>query len=136
MTSSADRFSTTEDQLRALVSRGFRFLHPRDSGGDVLAVVGVRAHHNVVDVMCLHGERDAKAMRMPSNEKDVLAPTVVLWQATGSADTVLADLLALPDDRLPGSLVPHGVAVVPERPATGCWVQVRPGSTRWLATTG
>lgn len=136
MTSLPDQFSTTEDQLRALVSRGFKFLHPRDSGGDVLAVVGVRAHHDVVDVMWLHGERNARAVRMPGDEKDVLAPTVVLWQATGPADTVLAELLAVPDDRLPGSLVPHGAAVAPQPPATGCWVSVRPGATRWLATTG
>jgi hypothetical protein len=94
---------STEEQLRRLVARGFRFIDPRDDDGEVLAVVGVRAHDNVIDVVRLHGEDDAVASRMPGDE-DVLAPTTVFWRHTGSAGEVLDELLALPDDRTPGSV--------------------------------
>ena len=42
---------SVDDQIRALLARGFRFVDPRDDGGDVVALVGVRAHHNVIDVV-------------------------------------------------------------------------------------
>jgi hypothetical protein len=69
----------------------------------VLAVVGVRAHHNVIDVVRLHSEDDAIASRVPSDE-NILAPTRVFWRQQGPAHEVLGELLALPDDRTPGSL--------------------------------
>ncbi|HWM04048.1 MAG TPA: hypothetical protein VNP92_17065 [Actinophytocola sp.] len=93
--------TSTDAQLRALVARGFRFIDPRDENGDVVAVVGVRAHHNVVDVVQLHGEDEVVAARMPTDE-DVLAPRRVFWREVGSAQHVLAKMLALPDDRTPG----------------------------------
>ena len=100
----ADEFSgNTEDQLIALRTRGFRFIDPRDAGGEVVAVVGVRAHDNVIDVVRLHGEDHAIASRMPSDE-DILAPSRVYWQHEGPARDVLGSLLVLPDDRTPGSL--------------------------------
>lgn len=93
----------TEDQLRRLVARGFRFIDPRDDDGEVVAVVGVRAHDNVIDVVRLHGEDDAVASRMPG-DANVLAPTTVFWRHAGPAGEVLDQLLALPDDRTPGSV--------------------------------
>ena len=95
---------STDDQIRALLARGFRFIDPRDQGGDVVALVGVRAHHNVIDVVRLHGEDDVVASRLP-HDADILAPATVYWQQAGPAGEVLSDLLALPDDRTPGSLV-------------------------------
>jgi hypothetical protein len=133
MTSSADSFGTTESQLRALVSRGFRFLHPRASCGNVLAVVGVRAHDSVVDVMWLHGESDARAVRMPGDERDVLEPTRILWESRGPAGTVLAELLRLPDPAQPAPDHPAGNT---GRARGGCWVPTHPGTTRWLAAAG
>jgi hypothetical protein len=96
--------TSTDAQLRALVARGFRFIDPRDENGDVVAVVGVRAHHNVVDVVQLHGEDDVIAARMPTDQ-DVLAPRQVYWREVGPAHEVLGAMLALPDDRMPGVLL-------------------------------
>ncbi|OLF15453.1 hypothetical protein BU204_21915 [Actinophytocola xanthii] len=91
--------------MRALVARGFRFIDPRDEHGEVVAVVGIRAHHSVVDVVELHGEDEALACRMPANE-DVLAPRRVFWREAGPANEVLAMMLATPDEHL-GDLVPR-----------------------------
>jgi hypothetical protein len=96
--------TSTDAQLRALVARGFRFIDPRDENGDVVAVVGVRAHHDVVDVVQLHGEDDVIAARMPTDQ-DVLAPRQVFWREVGPAHEVLGAMLALPDDHLPGMLL-------------------------------
>jgi hypothetical protein len=96
--------TSTDAQLRALVARGFRFVDPRDENGDVVAVVGVRAHHDVVDVVQLHGEDDVIAARMPTDQ-DVLAPRQVYWREVGPAQQVLGAMLALPDDRTPGMLL-------------------------------
>ena len=87
-------------ELRA---RGFYFIDPRDKGGEVVAVVGVRAHDNVIDVVRLHSEDEAIASRMPGDD-DIVAPTKVFWRQEGPANTVLGEMLALPDDRTPGSL--------------------------------
>jgi hypothetical protein len=100
--------TSTDAQLRALVARGFRFMDPRDENGDVIAVVGVRAHHDVVDVVQLLGEDEVVAMRMPTDQ-DVLAPRQVFWREVGPAQEVLGAMLALPDDRTSGLLlVPTG----------------------------
>lgn len=90
-------------QLRGLIARGFRFVDPRDEHGDVLAVVGVRAHDEFVDVVQLHSEDDTVATRMPSDQ-DILAPRRIYWREQGPASVVLAKLLNLPDDHLPGVL--------------------------------
>lgn len=96
--SSAHPATSTEAQLRALVARGFRFIDPRDENGDVVAVVGVRAHRDVVDVVQLHDEDDAVASRIPADQ-DIMAPRRVFWQVTGVAQDVLRELLELPDER-------------------------------------
>ncbi|GDY32882.1 hypothetical protein [Gandjariella thermophila] len=128
MTSSSEDSGAVEALLRTLIARGFRFLHPRDASGELLAVVGVRAHHNVVDVVWLHGEDAAHAVRMPADEANVLDPHTVLWRTRGAAHGVLDDLVSL-DDHVPG-VTAHQVGA-----ATGCWVPVRPGRSRWLAAT-
>lgn len=89
-----------EDQLRTLVGRGFQFLDPRDDDGEVVAVVGVRAHDNVIDVVRLHAEDDVVASRLPA-DADILAPETVYWERVGAASDVLGQLLALPDDHIP-----------------------------------
>ncbi len=127
MTSRADTGVTvvsTADQLRQLVTRGFRFVHPTDGDGEIAAVVGVRVHSGVIDVVELRDENDVHAMRMPGDETDVLAPRKVLWQTSGYVSTVLGAMLALPDDYS-----------VPSRKGenSGCWVPVRPGAAKWLA---
>jgi hypothetical protein len=91
--------SSVDGQLRALVDRGFRFVDPRDENGDVVAVVGVRAHDEVVDVVELRGEDDVVATRIP-RDQDVLAPRRIHWREQGPAPVVLAKLLFLADDYL------------------------------------
>ncbi|MGQ0839798.1 MAG: DUF397 domain-containing protein [Actinokineospora sp.] len=121
----------TAAYLRRLVERGFEFLHPRDATGEIAAVVGVRAHDNVIDVVRLHAENDVTASRLPGDAPDVLNPRAVLWQRTGWATTVLRDLLDLPDDRTPGALG----RPLAETSANGCWVPTDPGRAKWLPAT-
>jgi hypothetical protein len=111
-----------ESGLRALIARGYQFVHPSDATGEVLAVVGVRVHGDVVDVFRLHAEDDALAMRMPATEKNVFAPGACLWRSAGAAIRVLTDLLALPDPESP-------------TPAPGCWIPGRPGRSKWVAAS-
>jgi len=56
-------------------------------------------------VVQLHGEDDVVAARMPTDQ-DVLAPRQVYWREVGPAHDVLSAMLALPDQRTPGLLVP------------------------------
>lgn len=114
--------SDISDKLRELMALGYRFVHPRNAGGEVVAVTGVRTHHNVVDVFQLYGERDANAVRMSATEVDILSPRSVLWQTCGTAETVIDELLALAD---------------PEEAlhTRGCWVPTRPGRAAWLPAT-
>ena len=123
--------SSTESQLRALVGRGFEFLHPRDANGELTAVVGVRVHHDVIDVVRLRAEDDVVASRMPGETTDVTRPTTLLWERAGTASAVLSALLALPEDHTPG------VADRPRsaKPAGGCWVPTTSGRAKWLPAT-
>jgi hypothetical protein len=97
MTSSVDPVVRTGVRLRELITRGFQFLYPTDSAGELTAVVGVRAHDDVIDVVRLHNEDHAVAMRMPADEVNVLVPTRFSWRRTGPACVVLEELLELPD---------------------------------------
>jgi hypothetical protein len=101
MSSTGTAAEGVDAQLRALVRRGFRFVDPRDEHGDVLAVVGVRAHDDVIDVVEIHGEDDAVATRMPPDQ-DLLAPRRVHWREQGPVSVVLAKLSFLPDRYIPG----------------------------------
>jgi hypothetical protein len=100
MTSSRDAARSVTIRLNALILRGFQFLYPRDDKGELAAVVGVRAHDNVIDIVRLHDENDAVATRMPADEANVLVPTRYSWQRTGPACRVIEELLELPDDRI------------------------------------
>lgn len=112
-------------QLRALMTAGFRFVHPRDAGGHVVAVTGIRTIDSVVDVFTLYGEQDANAARMPADEPDVLSPRTVLWRTSGTASSVIDELLRLPEPATTGQ----------DRDRSGCWVPTRPGRATWLPAT-
>lgn len=123
---SSDRDEITSEtgaRLRELVARGFQFVHPRDPDGNVIAVVGVRVHRGLADVVQLRSPGDVLATRIPAGERDVLTPATVFWERQGEARVVLDELLALPDG---GS---DGVD------ARGCWLTVRPGRARWLSAS-
>jgi hypothetical protein len=117
----------TEALLRELMSTGFQFIHPRDAEGGVVAVVGIRAHHNVVDVVRLHAEDDVVATRVPAGEVDILEPETVLWSTSGGVRDVLDRLLKLPEEH-----PQHAVGSPAEK---GCWVPGRAGRAKWLAAT-
>lgn len=126
-TSEATQRTDTESRLYALIERGFQFVHPRDARGEVVAVVGIRAHDNVIDVVRLDGEDDVVATRIPGSESDVLEPQTVLWRTSGMADAVLDEVLALGDEYA----TEHGAGT-----AKGCWVAGSAGRAKWLAATG
>ncbi|HKN98366.1 MAG TPA: hypothetical protein VJX10_14695 [Pseudonocardiaceae bacterium] len=113
-------------RLRKLMASGFRFVHPRNHCGHVVAVTGVRTHHGVIDVVQIYGEQAADAARMSAAEPDILAPRSVLWRTTGTAVDVLDAMIALPD--------PDGRAV-PAADPRGCWVPTRPGRATWLTAS-
>jgi hypothetical protein len=110
MTTSIDAPGSTDELLSEVVSRGFRFMHPRSQDGQVVAVIGVRAHDDVIDVLWLRGEDDVVATRMPSDEQNFLTPTRITWRSAGTAGQVLAELLELPDSRGRDSRRPDGRA--------------------------
>lgn len=113
------------DGLQALIARDFHFAHPRDSQGGLIAVVGIRAHHGVIDIVQLYGENDADAARVPGDEPDVLFPRTVLWRTTGAADEVISAMLDLE------SPVVEEISQQPK----GCWVPTHAGRSSWLAVS-
>lgn len=116
----------TDGILRALMDRGFRFIHPRDAAGEVITVVGIRAHGPVIDVIRLDAEDSVSVLRLPGDETDVLNPRRVLWKREGTLVETVTELLALSDDaHVPAALAPNG----------GCWVPGAPGRQKWLAAT-
>ncbi|GAA5157316.1 hypothetical protein [Amycolatopsis dongchuanensis] len=124
MTYSAEQTSV-EARLLDLIDRGYKFLHPCDADGNVVTVVGIRAHGSVIDVIRLDAEDDAVATRLPGDEQDVLAPRKLLWRCRGSAHDVLDELLALADD--------YGADRA--KPIPGCWVPGEHGRAKWLAAS-
>ncbi|QRP46359.1 hypothetical protein [Amycolatopsis sp. FDAARGOS 1241] len=117
-----------ETGLQELMSRGYQFVHQTDASGEVEAVVGVRVHDNVVDVVRLNAEDDVVATRLPGTEDNVFAPEKWLWRRSGDAAGVLTEVLALPDEA--GTDDTDDTATAP---AKGCWVPGRGGTSKWLA---
>lgn len=113
--------SDIAEKLRQLMACGYRFVHPRNKDGHVVAVTGVRAHHDVIDVFLLYGETAANAARMPRTEPDIYFPRRVLWRTSGTPDAVIEDLLSLAEP------APRTTDA-----AGGCWVQTKPGRSTWL----
>src|SRR3569833_886471 len=86
-----------ETGLQELVARGYQCVHPADERGEVLAVVGVRVHDDVVDVVRLNAEDDVVATRMPGTEDNIFEPERWLWRRRGEGAQVLTEILSLPD---------------------------------------
>lgn len=97
MTSSADDQSSI--RLRKLVARGFRLMPPvRDAQGELMALIYVRPHGDIVDVVELRGEDDVRAARVSQDKAGLTAnPATAEWHTAGGACDVLDQVLALPD---------------------------------------
>ncbi|MDA3626662.1 hypothetical protein [Saccharopolyspora oryzae] len=95
--------SSVEDQssirLRELVARGFRLMPPvRDADGELMALIYVRPHGDIVDVVELRGEDDVRAARVSQEHGLTAANTTrAQWHTAGEACEVLDQVLALPD---------------------------------------
>ncbi|CAM3959035.1 hypothetical protein KIPE111705_33485 [Kibdelosporangium persicum] len=113
----------TEERLRELIARGFKFVHPRDESGHITAIVGVRPHHNVIDVVQLRTEDDAVALRLAGDTADVLAPQRHSWRSAGPAPRVLDDMLNLPD-------VTAEMIEMPS--ANGHWIHTGRNRAKWV----
>ena len=112
-------------RLQALRAQNFRFATNRDTTGMVVALIGVRVHHGVIDIIAVYGEHDADATRIPDHEVDILFPRTTLWRTTGSANHVIDNLLSLPTP----------VHAVPDTPHhNGSWIPTAPGRLTWLTT--
>ncbi|PXY31441.1 hypothetical protein BAY60_03395 [Prauserella muralis] len=118
--------TTVEDTLGRLIARGYRFVHPRDADGEIITVVGVRAHGHVIDVVRLDAEDDVTAMRLPGDEPNILEPRTVLWSRSGTMRAVVDGLLELSDD----AHTEHA----PSRTA-GCWIRGGAGRAKYLMAT-
>jgi len=84
-------------RLRMLRALAFLFARTRDNSGEVVALVGVRMHHGVVDVIQIYGEDDADAVRIPTAELNGETPGTVLWSTSGPPAEVIDAMLDLPD---------------------------------------
>lgn len=123
MTSQATEPNTAEAALNRLIAGGYRFVHPRDADGEVVEVVGVRAHGPVIDVVRIGAEDEVEATRMPGDEVDILAPQKVLWSRSGQIKDVVDGLLSLADGEHSGAN--------PEHPS-GCWIPGESGKAKFL----
>lgn len=120
--------SEVEATLGRLIARGYRFVHPRDADGELVTVVGVRMHETVVDVVRLDAEDDVTATRMPYDEPNILEPKQILWRRNGDMDSVVDELLELPDDE-------YAEPAPSYRTGKGCWVPNGSGRAKWLQAT-
>jgi hypothetical protein len=90
-----DEHDHLTQRLLALRALDFRFATNHDSAGMIVALVGIRAHHEVIDIIRLYGATDADAIRVPIDEPDVLFPRKTIWRTAGSADDVIDTVLDL-----------------------------------------
>jgi hypothetical protein len=89
-----------DKRLIVMLGIGFRFGTNCDSAGLVVALVGARIHHGVIDIVQLFGAHDADATRVSCDEPNILLPRAVFWRTTGSATHVIDALLGLADPAL------------------------------------
>lgn len=84
-------------RLNAMRAKRFEFVADHDADGIVVALMGVRVHHSVIDIFQLYGEDDATATRLRGIERNIRLVRTILWHTRGSATSVIDDLLDLSD---------------------------------------
>jgi hypothetical protein len=66
-----------------MCAMSFYFARIRDNCGTVVALVGVRVHHGMIDVVQFYGEHEADAVRILSTAENFVLPFDVLWSTSG-----------------------------------------------------
>jgi hypothetical protein len=91
-------------RLQVMRALNFEFATDQAPDGSIEALVGVRVHGGVIDIVELYGEDEATATRLPDSEPNIMLARTVLWHTRGTAYEVIDALLALPD---PQHQTPH-----------------------------
>lgn len=99
-----------EHRLRILRALAFHFARTRDDSGEVIALVGVRMHHDVIDIIQLYSECDADAIRIPSTVLNGRPLGMPQWSASGAPAEVIDMVLSLPDPESYRGIHPHASA--------------------------
>ncbi|MCI2418124.1 hypothetical protein MOQ72_11865 [Saccharopolyspora sp. K220] len=98
MTSSFEAHPDSSIRLRQLMARGFRLMPPvRDTDGELMALIYVRPHGDIIDIVELRGEDDVRAARVSRKDGIRDDPSTAQWRTAGAACDVLDQVLALPE---------------------------------------
>lgn len=97
MTEPAGAPNDISARLQTMRGMDYEFATDHADDGSIEAVVGVRVHHGVIDILELYGEDEATATRLPDTEPNIMLARTVLWHTRGTAYEVIDELLSLPD---------------------------------------
>ena len=84
-------------RLQMMRTLDYEFATDHADDGGIEALVGVRVHQGVIDILELYGEDEATATRLPDTEPNIMLARTVLWHTRGAAYEVIDELLSLPD---------------------------------------
>ncbi|RRO17580.1 hypothetical protein EIL87_09840 [Saccharopolyspora rhizosphaerae] len=84
--------------LRKLVLRGFQLMPPvRDGAGELEALIYVRPHGDVIDIVEVLAEDTVRAARVPRRGEIRTDTHAAYWRITGGVIDVVDQVLALPE---------------------------------------
>lgn len=85
-------------RLRQLVLRGFQLMPPvRDGTGELEALIYVRPHGDVIDIVEVLAEDHVRAARVPRRGEIRTDDSAAYWRITGDVIEVVDQVLALPE---------------------------------------
>ncbi|TDC88997.1 hypothetical protein E1161_22525 [Saccharopolyspora aridisoli] len=83
--------------LRQLVLRGFQLMPPvRDGTGELEALIYVRPHGDVIDIVEVLAEDHVRAARVPRRGEIRTDDNEACWRTTGTVVDVVDQVLSLP----------------------------------------
>lgn len=84
--------------LRQLVLRGFQLMPPvRDGTGELEALIYVRPHGDVIDIVEVLAEDNVRAARVPRRGEIRTDDNAAYWRTSGAVIDVVDQVLALPE---------------------------------------
>ncbi|MEV4645431.1 hypothetical protein [Saccharopolyspora sp. NPDC049357] len=84
--------------LRQLVLRGFQLMPPvRDGTGELEALIYVRPHGDVIDIVEVLAEDHVRAARVPRRGEIRTDDNAAYWRTNGNVVDVVDQVLALPE---------------------------------------